>query len=155
IDYYLAGAPEGEIKLEILDSTGAIVRTFTSAANPGDEPVGAAAEPADDDEGGPRIRSGPTRLDKSAGLHRFTWDLRYPGIWMNPARPSVNGPAAVPGKYSLRLIVGSWSSTQPLTVIEDPRIAKSGVTNADLKEQFDHNIRVRDLVTQVNQAVAR
>ena len=91
-----------------------------------------------DEEGGFRIRSGPTRLDKTAGLHRFTWDLRYPGPWQSAARPEgPGGPAAVPGKYSARLTVGSWTATQPFTVVEDPRIVKDGVTTADLQEQFD------------------
>ncbi len=79
-----------------------------------------------------------------------------PGPWQSKTRPEgPNGPAAVPGKYSVRLTSGAWSSTQPLTVIEDPRITKDGVTTADLREQFEHNIRVRDLVSDVNRAVAR
>jgi hypothetical protein len=40
-------------------------------------------------------------------------------------------------------------------VIEDPRVVKTGVTTADLREQFDHNLRVRDMVSEVNKAVAR
>ncbi len=44
---------------------------------------------------------------------------------------------------------------QPFTLIEDPRITKDGVTTADLREQFDHNIRVRDMVSDVNKMVAR
>ena len=89
-------------------------------------------------------------------MHRFTWDLRYPGPWMSASRPDgPNGPAAVPGKYSVKLTVGSWTSTQPLNLIEDPRIAKDGVTNPILREQFDHNIRVRDLVSDLNKTLAR
>ncbi|HEY1341053.1 MAG TPA: hypothetical protein VGF59_26255 [Bryobacteraceae bacterium] len=62
---------------------------------------------------------------------------------------------ALPGKYSVRLTAGSWTSTQPLTIIEDPRILKDGVTWSDLQEQFDHNIRVRDLVSDANKTVQR
>jgi hypothetical protein len=40
-------------------------------------------------------------------------------------------------------------------MIEDPRITASGLTTADLREQFEHNMRVRDLVSEVNQIVAR
>ena len=89
-------------------------------------------------------------------MHRFTWDLRYPGPWMSAARPEgPNGPAAVPGKFSLRLTVGSWSSTEPLTVVEDSRVTKDGVTTTDLREQFDHNVRVRELVSDMNRTLAR
>ena len=68
---------------------------------------------------------------------------------------------AVPGSYSVRLTVAAsgggaaWTETQPLVVKEDPRVTRDGVTLADLQEQFDHNMRVRDLVSDVNIAVAR
>ena len=95
-------------------------------------------------------------LDAKPGMHRFTWDLRYPGPWVSAQRPEgPNGPAAVPGKYQVRITAGSFSATQPFTLIEDPRITKDGVTTADLKEQFDHNMRVRELVSDVNKMVAR
>jgi hypothetical protein len=55
----------------------------------------------------------------------------------------------------LRLTVGSWTSTQPLTVIEDPRITQAGVTTSDLRQQFEHNMRMRDLVSDMNKTVAR
>ena len=111
---------------------------------------------SEDEEGGFRMRSGPTRLDKTPGMHRFTWDLRYPGPWMSArVRKVPTGRRRCPGKYSVRLTVGSWTATQPLTVIEDPRVTKDGVTTADLREQFEHNMRVRDLVSDVNRTVAR
>jgi photosystem II stability/assembly factor-like uncharacterized protein len=157
IDYYLGNAPSGDITLDVLDGSGNLVRKFSSAGSGADErTVEADAPPADDEEGGFRVRGGPTRLDKSAGMHRFTWDLRYPGPWMNNARPEgPNGPVAVPGKYTLRMTAGSWSATQPLTVVEDPRVSKDNVTMADLREQYAHNMRVRDLVSDANKAVAR
>ncbi|HEU5450685.1 MAG TPA: hypothetical protein VFU76_01795, partial [Terriglobales bacterium] len=38
---------------------------------------------------------------------------------------------------------------------EDPRVTADGVTTADLQEQFEHNMRTRDLVSEVNKMVAR
>jgi hypothetical protein len=46
-------------------------------------------------------------------------------------------------------------ATEPFNVLIDPRVAEDGVTVADLKEQFEHNMRTRELVTSVNQLVAR
>jgi hypothetical protein len=141
--------------MEVLDESGKLVRRFTSAGGAAEERPAVEEAPPSEDEGGFRVRSGPTRLDKTAGMHRFTWDLRYPGPWQSAARPEgPNGPTAVPGKYSVRLTVGSLTSAQPLTVIEDPRVAKDGVTTAELREQFEHNLRVRDLVSDVNHTVA-
>ena len=62
---------------------------------------------------------------------------------------------AVPGTYMVKLTVGSYTSTQPFTVIEDPRITADGVTTADLQEQFDQTMKARDLVCEVNKSVAR
>ena len=156
IDYYPATAPAGDITLDIIDKDGRVVRKFSSAGSAADESTAITdAAPSEDDEGAPRQRSGPTRLDKGAGMHRFTWDLRYPGPWQSKARPEgPNGPLAVPGKYIVRL-TSSTIATQPLTVIEDPRITKSGVSAADLREQFDHNMRVRDLVSLCAKTIAR
>ena len=55
----------------------------------------------------------------------------------------------------MRLTNGTYVNTQPLTVIEDPRNTAAGLTTADLQAQFEHNMRVRDLVSEVNQLVAR
>jgi photosystem II stability/assembly factor-like uncharacterized protein len=159
IDYYLASLPTGDVVLEILDASGKLIRKFTSSTGTTAETSGAESDAGgggEESEGGPRIRSGPTRLEKTAGMHRFFWDLRYPGPWMSASRPEgPNGPTAVPGNFSVRLTVGDWTAAKPFTVVEDPRIAKSGVTLDDLTEQFEHNMRVRDLVSEVNHLVSR
>jgi hypothetical protein len=93
-----------------------------------------------------------------AGLNRFTWDLRYPGastfdcmiLWS--ASPD-RGPVAVPGSYQVRVTANGASETRPLVVRMDPRL--TGVTAADLREQFDFAIRVRDRVSAANDAVLR
>jgi len=146
IGYYLRSEPAGDIKLDILDASGKLVRSFSSAAAEGGGRGGR----------GGRFGRAPARLDKSAGMHRFTWDLRYPGPWESATQPEGgNGPAAVPGSYQVRLTVGDWTETQPLTVKEDPRITADGVTTAVLQEQFDHNMMVRALVSRVNQLAAK
>ena len=89
-------------------------------------------------------------------MHRLTWDLRYPGPWQSAARPEgPNGPMAVPGEFTRAADGGDRSATASCTVIEDPRITADGVTTADLREQFEHNMQVRDLVSDVNKTVAR
>ena len=61
----------------------------------------------------------------------------------------------MPGQYAVRLTAGSITQTQPLTVVEDPRILRDGITLADLQEQFNHNMAVRELVSDANKTVAR
>ena len=159
IDYYLASASADDVTLQVTDGAGKIVRSFTSAAPAAPERVAADTPPPDDEEGGGGGgrggRGGAPRLDKSAGMHRFTWDLRYAGPLTGAGAEGGNGPVAVPGSYSVRLKVGTVTETQPLAVAEDPRILRDGVTLEDLRAQFAHNMRVRDLVTDANKTVAR
>src|SRR5262249_40142270 len=76
--------------------------------------------------------------------NRFAWDVR-----------NQFGVTLPPGQYQVRLKTGNVNLTQPFNVLIDPRVAADGVTQADLQEQFEHNMRMRDLVTAVNQLVTR
>ena len=158
IDYYLEATPTDDVTLQIVDGAGKVIRSFASAGAGAatDAPVAVAMDDEDGTGGGARGPRAPIRVDKRAGLHRFTWDLRYPGAWASERNPEgQNGPVAPPGAYSVRLTAGAYTATQPLTVVEDPRILRDGVTLADLQAQFAHNMRVRDMVSDVNRVVAR
>jgi hypothetical protein len=135
----------------VLDETGKHVQSFSSEAAAAATPVAGG----EDEEDAPRRARPAPRVPKEQGLNRFTWDLSYPGPRDGTGRVAGGGPTAVPGRYQIRLTANGVSQTQPLVVREDPRVAKDGVTLADLRDQFDHNVRVRDLVSDVNRAVAR
>jgi photosystem II stability/assembly factor-like uncharacterized protein len=153
IDYFLAKDATEPVTMEIMDATGKVVRSFTSVAPA--VPERAAREDGGDEEGGFRVAY-PTVLEGKAGMHRFTWDLRYFGPWMSPGREQgPNGPVAAPGMYTVVMKSGAWMAKQPLEVMEDPRVTKDGVTTADLKGQFEHNLRVVALVSDANKAVMR
>jgi hypothetical protein len=83
-------------------------------------------------------------VTKDGGMNRVAWDVRHS-----------NGLTLPPGAYQARLKVGDVTETQPFTVLIDPRIAAEGVTVADLKEQFDHNMRMRELIAAANQLLGR
>jgi hypothetical protein len=61
----------------------------------------------------------------------------------------------MPGKYAVRLTVGPYTATQALTIVEDPRNLADNVKLSDLREQFEHNVRVRELVSEANRTVAK
>jgi hypothetical protein len=92
-------------------------------------------------------------------MHRFIWDLRYAsqpdGVQPNAKGRGLSGPVAPPGDYTVEMDIGGTVARQPLTIVEDPRITASGVTQADLQEQFDHNMRVLALVNEANLDAAR
>ncbi|MBC7895133.1 MAG: hypothetical protein H7066_06955 [Cytophagaceae bacterium] len=149
VDYWLGEGVAGPVRLEILDATGKVLRAFTSDG-PGE---GTATQPS--------MRqmvtevTGTPRLTRNPGHNRFTWDLTLAGPWdANPQRNGRNGPMVVPGTYQVRVSAGGTTETQPLNLRLDPRVTRDGVTLVDLREQLQHNLKVRDMVTEVNQLAA-
>ena len=146
IDYYLAQEPAGAVMLEILDSQGNVVQRFSS------EVGGRTSEPVQAMRAPTTATTGTPRLSKEAGMHRFRWDLAYPGPLMPDGDRDDNGPLAVPGAYRVRLTVGDSVQTRPLRLRIDPRVAKDGVTVADLKKQLRLNLQIRDAISEAAQA---
>ncbi|MDX6383604.1 MAG: hypothetical protein QOK48_1177 [Blastocatellia bacterium] len=150
IEYYLPAVPEGPVVIEFLDSKGTVVNSYNSDVPiPGRGARGGGggttgAEPDDPDAPTGRRNAAPPRPTKLAGLNRFVWDVR-----------NQTGVVMPPGRYEARLKIGGAALTENFNLLIDPRIAADGVTAADLQEQFDHNMRMRDLVTGVNQLVTR
>ena len=149
IDYYLPN-PSGELKLEILDAAGSVVRTYTSEAR-------AAAG----GRGGRRGGGLPSVLPTKAGMNRFVWDLRYPGAASGGGDGEGGGfgggggPLVAPGAFKARLTAGGATRTESFTVKIDPRIAKDGVTVANLAEQTKFSLKVRDALAEARAVQAR
>jgi hypothetical protein len=88
-------------------------------------------------------------------MHRFVWDLRYPGApGGNPMMRMFGlgaGPWAPPGQYQLKLTANGQSYTQPLTLKMDPRVKTS---QADLVKQFEIAQQIGAAQAQVGDALA-
>ncbi|MBP7776964.1 MAG: glycosyl hydrolase [Acidobacteria bacterium] len=154
IDYYLGKAAE-DVKIEFLDGSGAVQRTFTGT--PKDDP-NAGLPPGMDPETAAFFGLRPVRVGIAQGMNRFTWDMRYegsvvfPGMIMWAAQPQ-RGPAASPGQYSARITANGETKTMAFEIGLDPRLESDGITVADLREQFALSTKIRDKVTEANQAV--
>jgi photosystem II stability/assembly factor-like uncharacterized protein len=152
IDYYLPKVAE-KVTIEILDAKGTVVRSYTGSAEAEKNHVAVPGEGEGDSEfGPPRART----VMRKAGVNRYSWDLRYEGahtfegmiLWSARAEA---GPLAVPGDYQVRVTADGQSSTQPLKVEKDPRL--TDITQADLQEQFDLAMKVRDEVSEADDMV--
>ncbi len=143
--YYLKDEANSPIKLEILDSTGKVIRSYTSEEKKKDEKL--ASEDDEKDEAADHIPA-------KAGLNIFSWDLRYqepvkvPKAVYDEGEPA--GPLVLPGKYQARLTVAGKSSTQSVDVVMDPRV-KTSV--ADQQKQFDLMLKLRDRQEEMNKAI--
>ena len=145
IDYYFRTAPNEEVKLEIFDSAGRLVRALSSKEKKEDE------QPP---EWPDQVRE-VTTIPAAAGMNRYAWNLRWeppvkiPGAFYVGNGPQ--GPLALPGSYTVKLTVGSRTITKPLEIVTDPRV--KGVTAADLQKQFELLMQVRDANAELHQAV--
>ncbi len=159
IDYYLASEPEGELTLEILDAGGAVIRSFSSDDSGASDDSGERNVVSLD--AGMRAwrleRVGTPKLDKSAGMHRFTWQLRYPGPWHEDAERSGRmGPMVAPGSYRARLTLGKWSQTVSFEAKLDPRVVAEGyVSSEDIAVQVELGLKTRDALSNARLATAR
>jgi photosystem II stability/assembly factor-like uncharacterized protein len=149
-DYYLK-EPAEKVTIEILDAKGQVIRQFTGVRA---EEQRREEQAPEGPRGGFGQGGGQTRLTNS-GMTRFTWDLRYPGTTVFPGMilwsAGTQGPVAVPGTYQVRLTAGSYQQTRRFAVKLDPRVTQ--VTQADLQEQFDLAMKIRDKTSEANNAV--
>jgi photosystem II stability/assembly factor-like uncharacterized protein len=137
IDYYLNEELTGELKLEILDQSGQVVTTQLSRQSvAGENPQQGMRGPVSG------VRSS-SELTRRLGLNRYVWDLRLGEARRNGGGRELPGPLALPGRYTIRLVTDKWTLTQPLVVELDPRLARDGVTLADLREQLELIQKVR------------
>jgi hypothetical protein len=106
--------------------------------------------------GGGRGRGGPPTAPMAAGLNRAAWNLDYPGVVTFPGMvlwgASTNGPQALPGTYQVKLTVDGKSQTQPLVVKKHPA---RNTADADLQQQFNLALQIRDKASEANNAVIR
>jgi len=148
INYRLGTDARTPVVLEIVNSSGGVVRSFSSADS---------VEPIETDLNVPTywVRP-PQRLAASAGTHRFVWDLHYPpprvlghdypisAIYGDTPRYPL-GPAVLPGEYTVRLTVSGRAYSQPLSVKMDPR---APITVAGLRLQHDIGVRMNDAISR-------
>jgi photosystem II stability/assembly factor-like uncharacterized protein len=148
IDYVLPADARGPVTLDILDGTGRVVRSHTSAERPL-EPhpaLDAAAydakcrvQPSLPHCGVPLYwPAPPIVLGTTRGMHRFAWDLHFDPVARGDAQPvgivdatgavpgrsypSVTAPWVPPGRYTVRLSVDGRTLSQPIDVRLDPRV---------------------------------
>ena len=148
LDYYLAARPSEAITLTISDKAGGVIRAYSSVAPAPDTTMANVPE---------YWLAPPVVLPTTTGMHRVAWDLRYAdpptlnyGYSGNPLdyreytlswhaipgrtpRKTLVGPMVLPGTYTATLTVDGRSYSQPLTVVQDPRVA---VPAAALAAQF-------------------
>jgi hypothetical protein len=131
INYYLAAEPEEDVKLEILDDVGEIVRTIDDASK---------------DQGINRIwwnlRFDPSKEARLRTSARYApWATVGDSGWRSAPDMGRISVMAPPGTYSVRLTLGDQTFTQPMEVWKDPN---SPGSEADVAQQTEVLFRLKD-----------
>ncbi|MCL6274414.1 glycosyl hydrolase [Muricauda sp. 2012CJ35-5] len=131
-----------ELKLEILDAQGQLIRSLSSEPDKNYIPHNGGGPPP-----------APV-LGNEKGLNRFVWDLKHP---IMPGIPNVyieagfTGHKVPPGDYTLRLKVGDETVSTPAKVV---RVPNTDVSQAQFDEHdafmSDMEAKVTDMHNKVN-----
>ena len=154
IDYVLKPGATGPVTLEILDAKGAVVGHYRST-----DPV----PPLDPRYPDPILWArAPRILYATPGHHRFLWDMHLPGVPGMSSEPDAeqavphNTPAVatspwvLPGTYTVRLIAGGKTQTQPMQIVMDPRVKTS---MEDLTAQYNASKSLYDATMKATAAI--
>jgi hypothetical protein len=124
--YHLNEEPEGPLTIEILDSAGQVIRTYSSEETDFERCLLANMD----------MRR-PFELKYPAaakGLNKWTWDLRRDGVQCIEdvaIHAGFGGATVAPGEYRARVSAGGRSAEAGFTLVPDPR---SSATPAQLTE---------------------
>jgi hypothetical protein len=124
VSYYFKTKPGGPVKLDFLDSSGALVKTISQA-------------PAE--EGMNRFEW-DLRYPDAHGIEGET----------HLAGGSLRGPMAVPGNYRVRLASNLGTAEQSFKILKDPRLP---TTDEDYQKQLRFLLEIRDAESEVNDAI--
>jgi photosystem II stability/assembly factor-like uncharacterized protein len=155
LDYFLPSAAKS-VTIEILDGKGKVVRSYANT----DKPEATEEELRQQLIPLYWVRP-PHQLSTQPGMHRWVWDLHYtaPDSMRHdypisavphdtPRYPL--GPNALPGTYTVRLIVDGKASTAPLNVKMDPRVKTPG---DGLQKKFEAEAHLASIVSESTQAL--
>jgi photosystem II stability/assembly factor-like uncharacterized protein len=125
--FFLKRAPDSAnaVTVEVLDASGAVVRSWATRPGPG---------------------SSADSLRASAGMNLLRWNLRHTGPKPIPGLVTFGGSfarRALPGNYQVRVTAGGTVVTAPLAVLPDPRsshpaasYAEQGTASAELQQMM-------------------
>jgi hypothetical protein len=146
---------DAELEIEILDASGAVIRTMSS--HEGDQE---RCEKGNED---PRRPIDHEYAPVEQGFNKWGWNLRsedVPCIDNILLNAGYNGPSVAPGNYMARLKLGNAMSEASFAVVKDPRsfasdaeIADWVQTLADVKALLSESLQTLDEARQAREQI--
>ena len=133
ITFYQREPQKGNPALEILDSSGHVIRSISGTHKIGGKDV--------------------PYITNKVGLNRYTWDftvngpVRWNGAPQEFLKGPTSGPGVVPGKYAVRMRLSGRTYVEHFAVEPDPR---SRFTMAEYRASFDEAMRQMARLSQLD-----
>jgi photosystem II stability/assembly factor-like uncharacterized protein len=133
ITFYQRDPQKGNPALEILDSSGHVIRSVSGTHKAGGKDV--------------------PYITNKVGLNRYTWDfavngpVRWNGAPQDFLKGPTAGPGVVPGNYAVRMRLSGHTYVAHFTVGPDPR---SRFTMAEYRRTFDEAMRQMARLSQLD-----
>jgi photosystem II stability/assembly factor-like uncharacterized protein len=129
-NYYLKQAGDSaKLSIELLDKNRKKIKTYSTTSK-------------------------EDKIDISAGMNQFEWDMNHPPaervegliLWNG----FVGGPKAAPGQYFAKFKAGNDSTEVPFTILADPNYK---TTESEYEEQVSFLLTARDKFSEVMKAL--
>jgi photosystem II stability/assembly factor-like uncharacterized protein len=146
LQYWIRDKSDEELRLEVLDPAGQLVRTLSSKVEKPEVP------PDDPDSWGPEKKA---PLNTGQGVQRGAWDLAAEAPRkITKARIDwgdvESGPFVLPGRYTLKLSLGQETTTAAVELTADPRV---GLSLDERREQLAFVDQVGALISRLSTTV--
>jgi hypothetical protein len=144
--YYQLPSDADDVKIEILDAGGNVIRTYSSEESDFERCRATNADP--------RMPYEPEYPGKSEGLQKWDWNFRKENLQCveNIALfAGFSGPRVLPGDYSVRVSAGAESAEARFSLVADPRLT---ATPAQMQEWADRANETSALLGTVLQRLA-
>ena len=148
IDYYLPDSLNSPLRLDILNESGAVIKTIISGKTIKEQVI----ENMNLSEVSYITAS---NLKTGAGYHRFSWDMTHTGPWSsNKNRSYQNGPRVTPGTYKVRITLKGKQLEKSFKLSADPRVLESGVTLKDMEAHETLALKIGSLLGEARELSA-
>ena len=134
IDYYLPKDAGKDLRLEIRDERGSLIRYFEAEVEKDSTFQDSLVYNMDLNVFELQKKS-RSKIKSKRGFHRFKWDMRHAGAWdKNERRRYEGGPIVSHGLYTAVLLNHNDTLRQTFRLKLDPRVLEAGIRESDVKE---------------------
>ncbi len=141
--YYQLPKDADSVKIEILDSSGKIIRTYSSEE--GD------FERCRKSNIDPRMPYEPKYPAKSKGLQKWSWDFHSENLHCIEnvkVFAGFGGPSVMPGDYSLRVSAGGETADGGFKLVADPRLTATAAETQEWSDRANEAAELLDTALQ-------